>query len=109
MEKNEWIIDGNYQRTLELRLEKCDTVFLLDIPTDICLEGAKLRVGKKREDIPFFEETLNEEFAKKIKNFSLEKLPEIYKILEKNKDKNIIIFKSREEIEEYFNNKVHER
>lgn len=27
-----WIIDGNYQRTLELRLRECDTVFLFDLP-----------------------------------------------------------------------------
>lgn len=32
MRKSEWIIDGNYQRTLEMRLKECDTVFLLDIP-----------------------------------------------------------------------------
>ena len=35
-----WIIDGNYLRTLEPRLERCDTVFLLDYPTEVCLAGA---------------------------------------------------------------------
>ncbi len=27
IKKDNWIIDGNYQRTLELRLRECDTVF----------------------------------------------------------------------------------
>lgn len=35
-----WIIDGNYLRTLEVRLQSCDTVFLLDYPLEICLAGA---------------------------------------------------------------------
>lgn len=30
--KDKWIIDGNYLRTLEIRLKECDTVFLLDYP-----------------------------------------------------------------------------
>ena len=42
--QEQWIIDGNYQRTLELRLKECDTIFLLDYPTDICIEGAKSRI-----------------------------------------------------------------
>lgn len=25
-----WIIDGNYQKTIEMRLKECDTVFLLE-------------------------------------------------------------------------------
>lgn len=41
-----WIIDGNYQRTIEVRLQECDAVFLLDYPLDVCLTGAKSRVGK---------------------------------------------------------------
>ena len=49
--QEQWIIDGNYQRTLELRLKECDTIFLLDYPTDICIEGAKSRVGIKRDDL----------------------------------------------------------
>ena len=32
IQKDTWIIDGNYQRTLETRLKECDTVFLLDFP-----------------------------------------------------------------------------
>ena len=32
IKKDKWIIDGNYQRTLETRLRECDTVFLLDYP-----------------------------------------------------------------------------
>lgn len=50
--ENKWIIDGNYQRTLEMRLEECATVFLLDFPTEVCITGAESRIGKKREDLP---------------------------------------------------------
>lgn len=47
LEKDSWIIDGNYLRTLEMRLKKCDTVFLLDYPLELCLLSAQSRVGKK--------------------------------------------------------------
>ena len=91
---DKWIIDGNYQRTIETRLEHCDAVFLLDFPLDVCLAGAAARVGKKREDMPWVEEEFDEEFPN-------EKLPEIYQMLERYKDKNVIIFKSRQEVNEY--------
>lgn len=97
-----WIIDGNYQRTLELRLKECDTVFLLDIPTDICIAGAESRIGRKRDDMPWIEEKLDEEFKKCIIDFSKEKLPQIYMLLDKYKcDTDIIIFKTREEADNY--------
>ena len=28
--QDKWIIDGNYGRTLEMRIQSCDTIFLLD-------------------------------------------------------------------------------
>ena len=97
-----WIIDGNYQRTLEMRIKECDTVFLLDFPTEVCLEGAKSRVGKKREDMPWVEETLDENFKQCIIDFANEKLPQIYELLNKYKDNvKIIVFKSREEADNY--------
>ena len=57
--RDSWIIDGNYQRTLETRIKACDTVFLFDLPTEICIEGALSRIGKKREDMPWFENELD--------------------------------------------------
>ena len=84
-QNDNWIIDGNYQRTLEMRLKECDTVFLLDFPTNVCLEGAKSRIGKKRDDLPWIEEKFDENFEQSIINFSNEKLPQIYKLLDKYK------------------------
>ena len=100
--QEQWIIDGNYQRTLELRLKECDTIFLLDYPTDICIEGAKSRVGIKRDDLPWVEEKLDENFKKIIFDFSKQKLPEIYRLLDKYKDnRNIIVYRKREESDNY--------
>lgn len=44
LQHDRWIIDGNYQRTLEVRFEACDTVFLLDLPLPLCLESARSRI-----------------------------------------------------------------
>ena len=97
--KDRWIIDGNYQRTLEIRLKRCDTVFLLDYPLEICLEGARARVGTVREDLPWVESELDEEFRQFIIDFPKYKLPEIYNMLEQFQGKQIFILKSREEAE----------
>lgn len=102
LKKDKWIIDGNYQRTIEMRLKECDTVFLMDYPLEVCLSGAEERVGKKREDLPWIEEKIDEEFKQIIVDFSKNKLPQIYKLLEKyQQNKNIVIFKSREEADNY--------
>lgn len=98
---DKWIIDGNYQRTIETRLKYCDVVFLLDFPLDVCLAGAAARVGKKREDMPWVEEELDEEFRQWIVDFPSVQLPEIYQALDRYRDKSIVIFKSRQEIDEY--------
>ena len=97
-----FIVDGNYQRTLETRLKACDIVFLLDYPVDVCLSGAVNRVGIQRDDMPWFENDLNEEFKQRIIDFRNDKLPEIYKLLEKySNDKQIIVFKTREDADLY--------
>ena len=44
-EEDSWIIDGNYQRTIEMRLKQCDTVFLLNIPTADCIEERRFAMG----------------------------------------------------------------
>lgn len=102
VKKERWIIDGNYQRTLKKRLERCDTVFFLDYPLEVCLEGAAARIGKKREDLPWLETELDEEFRQYIIDFSRDQLPEIYRLLEEyKKDRDILIFHAREAANAY--------
>jgi adenylate kinase family enzyme len=102
LQKGEWIIDGNYQRTLEMRITACDIVFLFDLPTEVCLEAATSRIGTKREDLPWIENELDEEFRQWIVDFSKKQLPQIYDLLSKYAaDKCVHIFKSREESDLY--------
>ena len=103
MEKDAWIIDGNYQRTLEIRLQTCDTVFFLDYPVEVCLEGASSRIGTEREDLPWVETEFDEEFRQFIVDFPKEQLPQMYELLEKYKqEKEWIIFRNREEADRFW-------
>lgn len=98
----EWIIDGNYNRTIEMRLKECDTVFLFDLPTEVCLQGATERIGKGRYDLPWIEKELDPEFEGFIKEFPKTTLSQIYELLEKyKKEKQVIVFKSRKDADEF--------
>ncbi len=44
LEKPQWIMDGNFGRTLPRRLEYCDTVIWLDYPRLTCFLGVLKRV-----------------------------------------------------------------
>ena len=96
-----WIIDGNYNRTIEMRLQGCDTVFLFDLPTELCIRGATDRLGKGRYDLPWIEKELSETLRKSIEEFPKNSLPKIYGLLEKYSDKKITVFKSREAADAY--------
>lgn len=99
---DEWIIDGNYGRTIEMRLKECDTVFLFDLPTEVCIQGATERIGKDRYDLPWLETELDPEFESFINDFPKTTLPKIYDLIEKYKaEKQVIIFKSREDADKY--------
>ena len=100
--KSEWIIDGNYNSTMEMRIAACDTVFFLDYPLDVCLDGVKSRRGKIRSDMPWIETEEDAEFTEFIKKFNEDNRPQVIKLLEKYKcEKNIVIFKSREEADKF--------
>ena len=74
IQNNEWIIDGNYSSTLELRIKECDTIIFLDYPVDVCLNGIKERRGKARSDMPWIETEEDAEFIKFIKNYNLQNI-----------------------------------
>ena len=103
LEKNEWIIDGNYGSTMELRMAACDTVIFLDYPLDVCLDGIRERRGKPRSDMPWIETEEDAEFIEFIKNYNEQQKPKVLELLKKYSDKNIIIFKSREQSDAFLN------
>jgi adenylate kinase family enzyme len=45
---DEWIADGNYHATLDLRLERADTVVFLDTPWWVCARRALVRGLRRR-------------------------------------------------------------
>ncbi|MBP3339828.1 MAG: adenylate kinase [Lachnospiraceae bacterium] len=101
MEMDEWIIDGNYGSTMEMRIQNCDTIFFLDYPLEICLEGIRERKGKARTDMPWIEDEDDEEFIEFIKDYNVSSRPVVMGLLEKYSDKDIFVFKSRSEADEY--------
>ena len=96
--QDEWIIDGNYNRTMERRMAACDTVFLLDYPVDICLAGAAARVGQMREEMPWTDTVLREDLAQYICDFPATQLPRVYELVAQyGEGRKIVIFHSRDE------------
>ncbi len=102
--QDEWIIDGNYASTMKIRMEKCDTVFFLDMPLDVCLAGVEARRGKKRPDMPWIENEVDEEFIGFIKSFISENRPKIIELIGEYNCKDVITFKNYGEIAEYLEN-----
>ena len=101
LKKDAWIIDGNYSSTVERRMAVCDTVIFLDYPTDVCLAGIKQRQGKARSDMPWVEAEEDAAFIGFIKGFHEKQRPALLALLDKYRDKSILVFHSREEADAF--------
>lgn len=101
VEKDRWIIDGNYTSTMDLRLEAADTVIFLDYKTATPLGRALKRTftyyGKPKPDIaPQCKEHLDPKFLKIIWDYNRNERPIILKKLNALKLlKRIIILKNQ--------------
>lgn len=107
LEKEEWIIDGNFNRTLPHRLDYCDTVFFFDLPTVACLWGVTKRVlqsyGKTRPDMggncPERFDQQKPALYKAVRNFNKQHRKAYYELLADRE--NVVIFKTRKQAEKY--------
>ena len=99
--REEWIMDGNYNATLEWRISACDLLIFLDYPAEVCLEGVRARRGQKRSDMPWVEEGDDEEFLAFIRAFETESRPRILELIGKYPNKTVVTFRTREEAEGY--------
>ena len=99
---DEWIMDGNYGGTMELRMSLCDTSVFLDFPTDVCLEGIMARRGTQRPDMPWQDaDDLETEFVDSVKNYNSVNRPIVLERIKKFSDKKVFIFTSREEADSF--------
>lgn len=111
LEKSEWIIDGNFSRTIPHRLKYCDTVFYFDLPTITCLWGSTVRVvknyGKSRDDMggncPEYFDKQKASLYKAIFSFNRTHRKKYRKLLREQKNINVVIFKSRKQAYSYLN------
>ena len=106
LEKDRWIIDGNYNSSISLRLKYCDTVIYLDFSCWTCLFGVISRViksyGKTRPDMGGdCPEKFDLDFIKFIWSFNKKNRERYLEMLQSSKDKRIIILHNRRECAEF--------
>ena len=101
IQKDEWIMDGNYQPTLELRLSRADAIIFMDTPRLVCIiRLIKRRLTKPKTEIaPGCVERLDRKFMSYIWRYEKTQRPKIIKLLEKYKgEKEIYVIHSKKEM-----------
>jgi len=101
LSRDSWIIDGDYSRTYEVRIAACDTVFFLDFDINICMEGLTQRLGKPRKDMPWIDYELDQDLVAYIQKYDSENKPVLLSLFNKYPEKEVIVFKTRNEAEEW--------
>ncbi len=99
-----WIIDGNYGRTQECRLDVADLVFFFDMPTDICLASIAARRGKSRPDLPWVEgedEATDAELLQAVRDFPTGARKHILARLAARPHLRVVTFRSHEEADAF--------
>ena len=104
--EEKWIMDGNFDRTIPRRLERCDTVIYLDFSRFACLMGVLKRVlttyGKVRPDMgEGCPERMDLDFLKWVWNFNKNKRERIYGLLKEAEGVQVILLKNRRMVKKF--------
>ena len=103
LESSSWIIDGNYNGTLPLRLRYCTEVILLDYPLDVCIAGIHSRTGQIRSDMPWVEDKVDEDFLAFVKAFPEQIRPQIHALMAQYPEIPFTVLTARADAEHYLN------
>ena len=109
LEQPQWIIDGNFDRTMPRRLEYCDAVFFFDIPTAMCLWGITKRVftnyGKTRRDMggncPEYFDMEKLKLCRHVLGFNRQYRKNYYALLEKATHAKVTVFRNRKQARQF--------
>lgn len=108
VKKEEWIMDGNFGGTMNIRFQACDTIIYFDMPRLLCIYRAFKRISsyynQTRPDMGAgCQEHFDLKFFVWIWNFQKTTKPRIEENLRLfASDKNIIRLTSRKEVEKFF-------
>ncbi|SES33438.1 DNA topology modulation protein [Psychrobacillus sp. OK032] len=114
VKKEEWIIDGNYNSTLDIRINAADTIIFVDISRIICTYRVFKRMvqyrGKSRPDMAEgVKERLDFSFLKWVWDYPKTKKPIVLMQLEQlPKNKKIIVLKSPREVHLFLEKNINE-
>ena len=106
LQKPQWIMDGNFNRTIETRIAKCDTIIYLDFSRVACVLGVLKRVitthGKVRPDMgEGCPERFDLEFLKWVWSFNDKNRQRYYKILNETQGVETIVLKNRRMVKRF--------
>lgn len=107
LERDAWIMDGNYSGTLGLRLEACDMVIFLDMARRVCLwrvlkRARMYRNGSRPDMAEGCRERFSLEFLRWVWDYSSRTMPRVVEILKSNAPgKKIIWLRSDSEVERF--------
>ena len=104
--KEQWIIDGNFDRTIPERLARCDTVIYLDFSRFACVMGVAKRIlttyGKVRVDMgEGCPERFDLDFLKWVWNFNKNKREKNYRLLNESEGIETIVLKNRRAVKKF--------
>jgi adenylate kinase family enzyme len=108
--RDSWIIDGNYSGTLELRLRQCDTIVFLDLPRFLCLWRIVKRFfvyrdGTRPDMAEGCREDLSFEFVSWVWNYPNRSRPKVIRLLQQYAaGKQIFRLRSRNEVKQFLAN-----
>ena len=104
VQRDSWIMDGNFGGTRELRMEACDTIIWLDTPRRICFYRALKRFVTYRDRVrPDMAEGCREKFDRGflhwIWNYP-KRIPALMEQFAKYPDKRLIVIRSKRDAEQ---------
>jgi adenylate kinase family enzyme len=106
LEKESWIMDGNYMSTLSQRLEYADTVIFLDLNRVKCLWRCVSRYlkyqGENRPELAAgCNEKIDKDFLKWIWNYPREVRPRILKMLGDQPEIKMVVLRGTGDIDNF--------
>ena len=108
VDEPKWILDGNYSRTLQARLDRCDMVVYLDFPRWFCILSVVRRylqnAGQIRPDMAEgCPEKIDREFLHWIWTYNGKHRDKFLKMLDEMPEEKVVILKNRREVNRFVN------